>query len=290
MATNIDFRHVDKDVTLTLELRPIVGSGISPLNPTSTATAVIDYTKDAYDYRCSISEDVPAGWYVAEWFEEGITVGRLKVGRGSVYCTTSNTGTYRVGVEVPAHVKQWAGGVPEPLVNGLVRSSVSAVQGDTSLATRLNTWLTEIESLAEWFRVLVREDKDDSTVLALLNANGGSFLPSLHALQAIRNKFPTNFELLEIDAEGRTTALVISDPGTDLVTLRWVNQSTGTPVADADAWITVDAAGTSVVAGTKQTDSNGYVEFLLTYGNTYYAWFQKDGVEPLWGRQFTAGP
>jgi hypothetical protein len=77
-------------------------------------------------------------------------------------------------------------------------------------------------------------------------------------------------------------------PGADEVTLNWTNSTTGLPVADGDVWVTSDEAGTNVVAGTLQTDSEGNVTFLLDAGNTYYAWFQKDGVNPIRAQEFEA--
>ena len=62
----------------------------------------------------------------------------------------------------------------------------------------------------------------------------------------------------------------------------------GVAVADADVWITSDAAGTSVVAGTLQTDSNGRITFMLDHGATYYLWMQKDGVNSIKGERFVA--
>jgi len=51
----------------------------------------------------------------------------------------------------------------------------------------------------------------------------------------------------------------------------------GAPIADADVWITNDAAGLNVVAGTLQTNSLGSVTFMLDAGVTYYRFAQKDG-------------
>jgi len=47
-------------------------------------------------------------------------------------------------------------------------------------------------------------------------------------------------------------------------------------VQGVDVWVTSDAAGTTVVAGTLVTDVNGQVTFYLDAG-TYYVWQQKDG-------------
>lgn len=102
MATNIDFRHYESGVTLTLELRDYGTGDHALVNPTSTATAVIDAVDDPRRYRCEISEDIAVGWYVAEWFEDGDLVGA-----GSVYVSAANTGTYEVG-SVPAALSQAA--------------------------------------------------------------------------------------------------------------------------------------------------------------------------------------
>tara|TARA_R110002110_G_scaffold32414_1_gene112537 strand:- start:92 stop:418 length:327 start_codon:yes stop_codon:yes gene_type:complete len=48
-------------------------------------------------------------------------------------------------------------------------------------------------------------------------------------------------------------------------------KSSGTPVASVECWVTTDAAGTNVVAGTLTTDDFGVVTFLLDAG-TYYLW------------------
>jgi hypothetical protein len=77
-------------------------------------------------------------------------------------------------------------------------------------------------------------------------------------------------------------------PGADQVTLNFTNTTTGLPIADADVWVTIDAAGAGVVAGTLQTDSAGDVTFLLDAGVTYYAYLQKDGVNPILGESFVA--
>jgi len=64
--------------------------------------------------------------------------------------------------------------------------------------------------------------------------------------------------------------------GADSVTLT-LQEGDESPIADADVWITTDAAGATVVAGTSQTNSVGEVTFMLDAGLTYYRWAQKDG-------------
>lgn len=77
-------------------------------------------------------------------------------------------------------------------------------------------------------------------------------------------------------------------PGADHCTLNFTNTTTGFPVADASTWLTSDAGGTDVVAGTLPTDSNGNVTYLLNAGDTYYFWAKKDGVNPVLGQSFVA--
>lgn len=76
--------------------------------------------------------------------------------------------------------------------------------------------------------------------------------------------------------------------GADRCTQTITNSTTGLPVADADVWITSDAGGNNVVAGTLQTNSQGNATFLLDAGVSYYLWMQKDGVNPILGQAFTA--
>lgn len=64
--------------------------------------------------------------------------------------------------------------------------------------------------------------------------------------------------------------------GTDNITITQQMEDTSV-MADVDIWITSDEAGTTVVAGALQSDSNGQVVFQLTDGNTYYCWRQKSG-------------
>lgn len=51
-----------------------------------------------------------------------------------------------------------------------------------------------------------------------------------------------------------------------------VTDSGANPIADAAVWISTDAAGANVVAGTLRTNDAGQVTFLLDDGSSYYAW------------------
>ena len=86
------------------------------------------------------------------------------------------------------------------------------------------------------------------------------------------------------------TGASVMGPGSDHVTIRLTEDGTadGTPVADADVWISTDAAGANVIAGTLQTNSAGEVVFLLDAGVTYYLWAQKDRWKGIHGARFVA--
>jgi len=53
------------------------------------------------------------------------------------------------------------------------------------------------------------------------------------------------------------------------------DSGTGLPIADADIWITLDEAGTNVIASGK-TDASGVATFYMDEG-TIYVWRQKSG-------------
>lgn len=77
-------------------------------------------------------------------------------------------------------------------------------------------------------------------------------------------------------------------PGSTSCTLTLTNTTASAVVANASAWISTDAAGTNVIAGTLSTNSSGQVTFLLDDGVIYYAWFQKDGINSVLASLFTA--
>ena len=56
-----------------------------------------------------------------------------------------------------------------------------------------------------------------------------------------------------------------------------VTDSAGAPIDGVAVWITTDAGGANVVAGTRYTGGNGVATFWLDPG-TYYAWLQRDGI------------
>lgn len=75
-------------------------------------------------------------------------------------------------------------------------------------------------------------------------------------------------------------------PGADLTTITVEVSSVGVP--DMRVWITSDALGSNLVAGTLSTNVDGEIDFLLDHGTTYYLWAYKSGVNPIIGESFVA--
>lgn len=75
-------------------------------------------------------------------------------------------------------------------------------------------------------------------------------------------------------------------PGADACVLWFIEN--GVPAVGGQVWLTSDQAGTTVVAGTLYTDSNGKVTFMLTVGNVYYIWFVCPGFQSIQGQPYTA--
>lgn len=74
--------------------------------------------------------------------------------------------------------------------------------------------------------------------------------------------------------------------GADSTTITLTVSSVALP--DASVWITLDSAGTTVVAGTLTTDDDGQAIFLLDAGSTYYLWVKKAGYADIRGTSFVA--
>jgi phage gp36-like protein len=90
------------------------------------------------------------------------------------------------------------------------------------------------------------------------------------------------------DIDPQTGGGVSTGPGADAILITITNSTTSLPVADADVWITSDAGGQTVIAGTLQTDSSGQITFMLDDGSGYYLWMQKDGVNSIEAEAFEA--
>jgi hypothetical protein len=123
----------------------------------------------------------------------------------------------------------------------------------------------------------VEDATDVQTTLAAIIAE-------IAAIKAKTDNLPTdpadNSEIIEAIEDH------ITGPGTSINILRILVG--GTPVANANVWITSDSSGNNVVWGTFPTNNAGTVSVRLTPGTTYYLWAEKDGMNPIEGAQFTA--
>jgi len=117
---------------------------------------------------------------------------------------------------------------------------------------------------------------NQTTIISHLTDIKGASWTTTDTLEAIRDRGDAAW----------TTGSGNLGVGADEVTLNI--KVGGINLADADVWVTSDSAGTTVVAGTKQTDSNGNVTLMLDDGNTYYLWVQKDGYTSIQGESFVA--
>jgi hypothetical protein len=80
----------------------------------------------------------------------------------------------------------------------------------------------------------------------------------------------------------------VATPGAGADTCTMTITDLGDPVANARVWITTDAEGDDVVAGTKDTNDDGQATFLLNAGLTYWLWMQKSGENSINGQSFVA--
>lgn len=150
-------------------------------------------------------------------------------------------------------------------------------------------------------QISVNEDSWTSTGISVItNIGYGRYWAELDqtVIATPGTKIETRYKSLNTaECPGDSVEVVAYDPttnstaqsgsGADEVTLTFTKEG-GAFIADADVWITSDAEGTNVVAGTLQTDSNGEVTFLLDAGDTYFAFLQKDGVNSIRGEEFVA--
>jgi hypothetical protein len=166
-------------------------------------------------------------------------------------------------------------------------------EADTALADAgvTSVRMTNIDTAATRFQTMIVLDGSvyQFTANALELGPSGSGLTAQQTRDAMKLA-PTAgaaaTDSIDDKLDGLGDIAGIPGPGADECTINI--KVGGTPVPDADVWITSDAAGDTIVAGTLQTDSSGDVTFLLDAGNTYYLWMQKDGYNSIEGTSFVA--
>lgn len=123
-----------------------------------------------------------------------------------------------------------------------------------------------------------------SDVNSVLAAIAGLDVAALTAVAAAIKE--RTDRLPDVPASRGDVTSIAAGAGADAVTLTVTVG--GVPVADANVWITSDEDGNTLVAGTKLTNTQGEVTFLLEDGVTYFMWAQKDGVLDAQGTMFVA--
>ncbi len=196
---------------------------------------------------------------------------------------------------------QWGDGFGDLTVNtsGEASANVTGVNGNGSAATNLQAMYDGTGYAGGTTKLQVNTTQIEGSIATdQINVACDTALTDYDAV--VPADLPTNFSDLSISAStGRVDVALIegSDAtdvldnslqgaGDDQVTISIT--SSGSPVADAQVWVTSDAAGSDVVAGPLTTDSDGEALFLLNDGNSYFLWMQKDGLNPITGEAFTA--
>lgn len=158
--------------------------------------------------------------------------------------------------------------------------------------------------------MLIGEWQDAGTVTVLGEGGGGEITPEIiqeiidgvvAALIASPTPIPANMVLLNgepaepaDDVAKQETLLEVQaaveavGPGTGpgAIEKEIEIRVSGQPVDGAEVWVSTDASGANVIAGTLTTDTDGKVRFMLDEG-TYYAWVQKAKVNFTNPSEFT---
>lgn len=125
-------------------------------------------------------------------------------------------------------------------------------------------------------------DETNGDVIGLLFTHDDA-IPVLFTI--ITNPAPLTAAAIRAEMDANSEQLAAIKAKTDTLggagSIEWsytlTDGDTGEPIADADVWVTSDAAGNFVIAS-GQTDQNGVVVFSLDAG-TVYIWRQKSGYD-----------
>lgn len=160
------------------------------------------------------------------------------------------TGIYEVTGTVPA------GYANRDVVQARVTATVDAVAAG---------------GIVDEFMVVTQDAVDVKTETALIKTDSTAIKAKTDNLPAD----PAGMAALET-AHGAGSWQSAAGIGSTAQTFR-VKDSDGNLVDGAEVWITSDAAGANLVAGTLHSDAGGLVTFMLDAG-TYYVWAQRAGV------------
>ena len=120
--------------------------------------------------------------------------------------------------------------------------------------------------------------KDEADITADLVVIGGFVDTEVAAIKAKTDNLPADPAGLTNLAAAHGAGSWQSEGGAGAVSQTFrIKDSSGALVDGAEVWITSDAAGANVVAGTLHSNAGGLVTFMLDPG-TYYVWAQRAGV------------
>lgn len=277
---------------------PTVGAIRAEMDAASTKLANLDATVSSRSTFASGGNVNATQW-------GGVNVGGIP-NSGAVALQASqhvivDSGAVTTLTNLPAVPAGWltATGISAGALNG---------KGDWSLAGTAPSWyttpdntltLTSLGTTLDARHVdLTHQDRLDAAVSTRSTYTGGAADSNAAAIKAQTDKIagldavkPAHTPLIDVDGKVTTSNPAVSGgpigAGSISVTIPFTD-ATGNPIANAAVWVSTDAAGKNVVAGTLQTNTLGKVRFLLDDGVTYYVWLSKSGINPITARQFVA--
>lgn len=159
-----------------------------------------------------------------------------------------------------------------------------AVAGSTG--ERLKNYLT--------YSVDALNSSLDNMRLAYTNARG-ALLDRLDVVLSTRLSkadfdavgIPAMKAVVDLNLDAKVSSRTTQGIGALAFTTTINHPNTGAPIEGVAIWVTTDAAGTNIVAGTENTNAAGKVTFWLDENTTYYMWCQKSGFDFTNPKQFT---
>ena len=167
-----------------------------------------------------------------------------------------------------------------------LKADTTTLKADTTtLKADTITIISDVADVQTDTAEIVSDLNDIQDATSGVNVN---FVEEVALSAKVGDNFELFFQNIGADTPKRVDDVgsnIIASAGADDVTIGITDDGlvTGTPIADAQVWITSDASGSTLVDGTYTTPSSGLITFRLDAGVTYYLWAQKDS------RQFNAG-
>ena len=184
-----------------------------------------------------------------------IANGRIDVGKWLGSAVTLSTGN-----QPDVNVDR----IDDVVVSGI------ATDGKLHVLDDAGTAISTAAKLRAYIRLALRSDTgpttDQSTELTEINADDGAGAGDYSSQADSQENISDKINALGGGAGAITWPHTVTD------------EITGNPIADCDVWVSTDAAGSNVIAGSLKTDQNGVVTFFLDAG-TIYVWRQKSGQD-----------